>query len=509
MLWKKRLNEKSPDISWSVLRPSDVAEQAKLRAAERPAKPKIAVFITHGMGQQIPFETLDSAVEGLTKAAARHGKPVQSVQASTVLLEGGIKTQRAEFDMRDALGRDVEVHVYEGYWAPITEGKVTLRDVTSFLLRAGWNGLLNCRLQFERWIFGRAVTFGTQFGATSRLLGLLFVLLSLMVLNAFTTVVAGDKILHKHGDQSISDAIFGALTSTVAIYLLASLVIGGALALLMFSKRWIKQPSKSIWWRAITWAMSLMISGWALLTVISAIMLVLVATGCIESDCLNFLPVGGYWYLGIWGVLFAASWYIRKLFVQYMGDVAVYVDSHTLDRFDDMRKRIKARVFDLAKAVYSDPQYEHVALVGHSLGSVITYDTLNALINHDELNGKILDAAKRTKLMLTFGSPLDKTAFIFAAQIDTTTETREALAATLQPLIQEYVPYRDVKWINIHSPRDIISGALDFYDDPKAKDFSDGRKVHNIVDEDSMIPLVAHTEYWNNAKVFDALYLNL
>jgi len=79
----------------------------------------------------------------LTHAADRHGNSVTSIRASTIQIDG-IKTQRAEFDMRDAQGRDIEVHVYEGYWAPYTEGQVTLRDVMWFLIKAGRKGLCNC-----------------------------------------------------------------------------------------------------------------------------------------------------------------------------------------------------------------------------------------------------------------------------------------------------------------------------------------------------------------------------
>src|SRR5512143_1740192 len=108
MLFKKTLQEKSPNVARSVLRPA--AKEVALKAAGHPAKPKVAVFITHGMGQQVPFETLDAAVEGITRAAARHGHPVKEVHAATVQLDGGaahpegIKTQRVQFDMRDAKG---------------------------------------------------------------------------------------------------------------------------------------------------------------------------------------------------------------------------------------------------------------------------------------------------------------------------------------------------------------------------------------------------------------------
>jgi hypothetical protein len=192
-----------------------------------------------------------------------------------------------------------------------------------------------------------------------------------------------------------------------------------------------------------------------------------------------------------------------------MGDVAAYVDSHSLDKFDDVRSRIKATVFEHAKAIYANSQYEHIAMMGHSLGSAITYDTLNALINNDALNGNKLDVIKRTKLLLTFGSPLDKFAFLFASQINKATATREALAATLQPLIQAYLPFRNIKWINVYSDRDIVSGRLDFYDDEEAAGYTTERKVKNVEDPDAKIPLAAHIEYWDNRKLFDELFENL
>jgi hypothetical protein len=70
-------------------------------------------------------------------------------------------------------------------------------------------------------------------------------------------------------------------------------------------------------------------------------------------------------------------------------------------------------------------------LVGRSLGSVVAYDTLNGLLNED------VSRSTRTQLLLTFGSPLDKTAFLFRAQSEFS-DVREALAAATQPLIVDY-----------------------------------------------------------------------
>jgi len=138
------------------------------------------------------------------------------------------------------------------------------------------------------------------------------------------------------------------------------------------------------------------------------------------------------------------------------------------------------------------------------------YDALNAVIMDDQLPGKEDDEASkngpgvvaRTKLLLTFGSPLDKIAFIFGAQL-ADAKTRDALAASFQPLILDYDKFRNIPWVNIWSPADIISGHLDFFDDPRQ---AGNRKVENVIDEQATTPLMAHVEYWKNDLLFERMY---
>jgi hypothetical protein len=95
--------------------PGAQAEQAPAAPAE--AKRKVALFVAHGMGQQIPFETMDTVAEGITRAARDAQRPVSTIRAETCLV-GGQKLQRIEMELPDAAGRPLELHVYEGYWAP-------------------------------------------------------------------------------------------------------------------------------------------------------------------------------------------------------------------------------------------------------------------------------------------------------------------------------------------------------------------------------------------------------
>ena len=209
----------------------------------------------------------------------------------------------------------------------------------------------------------------------------------------------------------------------------------------------------------------------------------------------------------VWGALILVSWIVRHILVQFPGDVAAYIATHTLDRFQEIRSDIKAKIADIAKAIYGGSEYQGVVWVGHSLGSVAAYDALNALIMDDELGGPPKNVVDRTNLLLTFGSPLDKTAFIFASQWANTTETREALAASFQPLVLDYARFRKIPWVNVYSRSDIISGQLDFYDDKDGG--HNDRWVQNRIDLAASTPLLAHVEYWNNKLIAEQMYKGL
>jgi hypothetical protein len=175
--------------------------------------------------------------------------------------------------------------------------------------------------------------------------------------------------------------------------------------------------------------------------------------------------------------------------------------------------------------------------MGHSLGSVIAYDTLNRCINAGLANGNAWNA-ERVKLLLTFGSPLNKLAFIFRGQVKDN-PIRERLAAAKQPLLEETHAFRPVRWVNVWSPYDIISGSLDLFDVGKAERIEmkpdNGGYVFKyrtpipdavpsevvapnatpnktrlspvlaLEDEEADIPLAAHTQYWKNGLIYRVL----
>src|ERR1700751_79666 len=116
----------------------------------------VAILVCHGMGQQVRYETISSIAEAIRTEATELGGTSAPVQVH-LSYDKGAFLARAELQWSDKTKVDHAVHVYEAYWAPLTEGEVTYRDTILFLLSAAWNGLQWSKLfrlsSFERWMF--------------------------------------------------------------------------------------------------------------------------------------------------------------------------------------------------------------------------------------------------------------------------------------------------------------------------------------------------------------------
>lgn len=589
-----------------ALPPDKAVERTQYSVAAPGSKPivetdrkPIAIFVAHGMGQQIPFETLDTIAESLRdhdeKVTGVESKPV-----SNTIKAGDQWLQRVELDLKSG---QIKAHVYEGYWAPLTEGRIGVRQVMSFLGGAGSNGLKIARRTFQRWLFKEYREFPTPIRTVLYLLVGLATVGSLIALNSAIVTVAATRALFSQKPWWLTVGLFADLTTTFNAVVTIMAVFGLSLAVARLMRHpkvpvlareiwgWITVPlfvvtlfviilaavsvlsllflhirggvldNAELWQRffskgsidefnagfdSVALGLALIAAGVALqvwiatilgrfvrdlgnpggrllTVVILAVFLLLVALLIILVRRFFGVLHGSEGLLAAqkevaWPLLVIASAYIRLVLVQYLGDVAIYVMPYKLDAFNDLRKEIKDKVYKVAQAVYalkdqSDEglEYDHVIVLGHSLGSVIAYDALNRLIHEDRESKapKRLRVADRTPLFLTFGSPLDKTAFIFGAQGHGTSEARESLAASVQPLIQDYAN-RPKKWINIYSPWDIFSGSLDLYDlptdPPNLTKVDKAKKVDNRKDPEATTLLMAHTEYWKDPLLIQTLY---
>ncbi len=489
------------------------AEFKREYAASAPEHPprgsaKKAVLVVHGMGQQQPFDTLVSVAEGLLGEGRRRGSLAEQHAAPRAVRVQLGAEQLARFELSLAESGGHDVHVYEAYWAQLTEGRIKLRDVMAFLIEAGKNGLFNAPGgRFQRWVLGELRAYAIPMSHLLHLALALAVVASLMCINTAIAAVVGSH--------------FFSGTEPVVFSMEASQQVWGLFHVEVLA--------------ALLFALSLKIVGNGLQRVFFCL-LILATLGSGLGSLL--LLIGGAFPGGAGGVSSALSWfagspwvriisgptlvvisiYARGLIVQYVGDVAAYISSHKLDRFDEIRTAIRTRVANTARAIYAAKNadgsffYESVAIVGHSLGSVIAYDALNRQLNDDALCTDAslqLDVLARTNLLLTFGSPLDKIAYVFGKRDkEFVLRGRSALAATSQPLILSE-EFRSIPWLNVYSPHDIISGSLKLYDVPG----EDGKptpwrrgKVENIEDTEATTFIAAHVQYWSNTEIWKQLY---
>lgn len=458
-------------------------EDAAVPKAPGETPQRVAFLVTHGMGQQVPFETLSALGQSLvTQHTKEHHKnaPDPNVAVRRVRLTntaGAPELSRVEVSLNDVVHRPVEAHLYEAYWAPLTEGQISFLQTVAFLYSSGWNGILT---SVRGWWRRRGEDKAAEAAAPAEdpPQGSPNVRPRRKTKSSFDRWIFGEfhEMPVKHGT-------LGALVTVVAfvsLLLLPSLLLFTPLGTGAAAKIW--HVYKDELFKAPHWAQAL--------AVVIAVALSAIAVA------------------------------VRYFVVEFVGDVAIYVSSYKVSRYDAIRNQILTLACGIARQIYSagvvdqsQPPYDAVVIVGHSLGSVISYDILNAAINWDETEcGLANRVVGRTTRLITFGSPLDKTAFLFRTQVSSARNLREALAARQQPLILDYQQYRPIdhfRWINIYSRRDYVSGHLDYYDvqldkgNPAPAGYN---RIENRIDPQAWIPGLAHVQYWNNEELHKVLY---
>ena len=412
-----------------------------------------AVLVFHGIGREVRFETLSRAASLILKEAKERGATGISAAIRPVLKDDdaqkGLEV-RTELSWTEADGTAREVHVYEAYWAPLTVGKISYLETIRFLLGAGWNGLRGTVFSgrfgsFDRWLFGGFRSLKASLGTAP----LLIVLLAMI--GFFAATVAGAA-------YSLAGAAkYAASGGREGLVLAANFVYHHV---------------------AAPWDLAVRIFGRVLSYFIYF------PNGPVFLDRVRFDPVltranlgQGIAALALWAVAICFALWMRALLTQYAGSVAAYLSPYKDSRFEDLRNRIQQVGLDAAQLIYDGhklasgwiPRYENVVILGHSLGSLIAYDTLNAMINLEAArseSGVPNSVVGRTKALITFGSPLDKTAFLFRVQLnprrnrmDKGGELRETMVCAVQPLIASYSNGLDPNRLRMDRSRSIYGRA--------------------------------------------------
>ena len=541
----------SDDVtSWNKARPN-----AFLELDPEKVSGPIAVLVFHGMGQQAQFESLNDVVEALIQAHVERSWTVKRRQDNWLECEmdgtvdltkprsdSDVLLPSAQVTLQTPDGRaQQEFDVFEAYWAPLTEGVATAWDTLLFLLRAAADGIFASLVRggFRRFLFGVSNFFPVSRWVFVQLILAALVVTSIAALALAYVGVVGHDILTFLGiGIHAMDRCTDALQRILSWFVVPSLVaLGFPLVNALVQKRRSDPVSRAARIANVIWVVPVL----STLIYFGLAVIVSVATHGWNSVALIHPPPkprppgARLMFAGIGGVMLIAIWYFT---VKFLGDVVAYVSAHSVNRFWKVRELVQERCLNVAKAVYTrkhkeDPEkllYDHIVVVGHSLGSVIGYDVLNWLTSLEICGAHppcVIKVADRTRLFLTCGSPLNKIAFLFRFGVGIFSGQciwRDRLSNYRQPLILNY-RWRPDRWINIWSYPDWISGKLSYFEDPRLIEHSEltdwvrtsstkelmpqALRIQNLADADAFVPLYEHTTYFRHQQFRTAIYHGL
>ncbi len=472
-----------------------------------PAR-RAAILVIHGIGEQNPFETLDAFARGLAGELGVHAGQLEH----RLVWRGGWAESAVRLPTAQPRGRAgaTGFDLYEHYWAGQVEGRIGLRAVLAWIARTSlsplWHWSQQPAILFREagatrrrfWIFLREVLRAVALVMVAALIVLAFVYAA----SAVGQVADAGRALWA-SFRGMRHPVWGLVF--LGLLGFAAMILNGGRQLLRHigrSQAWV-DPQTSRWWAAASFAGALALALGAALV---------------------------YWWLGLdlpgvvralWSVirpapvllpLLAAGFALvaRRVLITYIGDITLYVSADEKSSFYRTRAEILERSTQQARALLQDPGYAAVYLAGHSLGSVIAYDTINRLVRdvraQPAAQGK-LTRGELDKLygLLTFGSPLDKVYYFFRTAVGDRQVIRAQLLASLHGFHQrasgrDYGDFRfrryeipepkDFRWLNQYAPGDVVSGHLDFYDVTTQR----RRSYWN--------PLGAHLAYWNDPEFY-------
>ncbi|MGH9861881.1 MAG: hypothetical protein ACRD35_00495 [Candidatus Acidiferrales bacterium] len=486
-----------------------------------------AILVIHGIGEQNPYETLDSFAQGLARHFSSQGarpllRPERIRHESWT--EIAIHLEFAESATANGLRR---LSLFEFYWAPYTEGKVTDRQVLTWLIRTALSPLRYLSNNLQMLLEARKEGLRSVAGLFLREIvraAFLYVPLALVL-----AVVA---VLLTLGLPSLSPAyqeLAELWKKETHVLALGGITVCWLMAVLLLASivrelgHWQPRRTTSIQRTAE--------KSWLAMAAVSAVVFFLAGLWIATT-----WDVDAWAYLGaltdprMMGILGAAGllWFLRRVLVGYVGDVVVYVTADAKSSNYKARSAILQSSTQAVSRLLLDEErrFDQVILAGHSLGSVIAYDTLNRLLSQVWASAEATEPGAATTLtrahlqkvkgLVTFGSPLDKVYYFFREQVQADQAVRAQILSFLHSFRKQrsgrtygeltftYSPPdapgsgasaftrlgEDFRWLNVWAPMDPASGKLDFYQ----------------VDQQRWRPYIiwglAHLSYWKDPQFY-------
>jgi hypothetical protein len=471
-----------------------------------------ALLIIHGIGEQNPYETLDSFGRGIFSFLGEKCRMDVKLQPKEIAHKDWTQVY-----MRIGVGPFAGekptgyVDVYEYYWAPFTEDKVNAIDTLKWLIRTDLTPLryLGDNLQEmvnphsprtlaqAVWLFLREI---------GRIV-LLYLPLAASLVYLLSWLPRGPKF--KDALRPLTFLLQGdpwwARPAVLACYALGVLMV---LFFLNTFGQFAKRKGHSIEKRA-EWL-------WCVLAIVFAVFFFWVGCELAEWEGVSFAaawPVVRRNHLPLVAAIVAAA--LTYVLTKYVADVAVYTTADAKSKNYATRSAILDGSTKALAEILVNPDYDRVILAGHSLGSVIAYDTINELIGRvsgvpgpgpDHPEPVVTEPQLRKLLgLVTFGSPLDKIYYFFREHVREDQAIRAQILSLLHsfrkvPSGRDYGQYEfkykplkleELLWLNAWSPLDPVSARLHFYDVKQQKRFW------------YWVPGLAHLGYWRDPDFYE------
>ncbi len=516
--------EKEPEVSLKSVGP------APTRSILQHVK--TAILVIHGIGEQKPYETLDQFARNLTRYLRYEGGIDDLVLSAQKIdhndwVEAMIRLETAKHGPRAQEGQQrAYVDLYEYYWAPETEDKISYKQTIAWLIKTTLTPIRMLDQNITA-IENETHTEGLSRSAIlyrelRRIAYLYIPLVVFMVLlgawlpSALNLVGDLKEAARQwNADHPIVRAI---MTVLFAISLVMYWVVLKELVAKAFRRLRQQTAMVSSWVTTNTFAAGALL----ILSGLGIGYLFNVNLAQYVNPVLNVHIVFALAALGVAKV-------IQLFLVNFVGDIAVYVNADAKAKNFAARRAVLNGAVSAINRILKDRAraYENVIVAGHSLGSVIAYDSLNELMNRCQTGGDHDQAIyatpdqivgdqpagaavhrgdlARIRGLVTFGSPLDKVHYFFREYVPENESARAQILSLLRsfrtrPSGSDYGIYRlepyvanqlnNVKWLNAWSKQDPVSGMLHFYAPVTRQHFG------------YLIPIYAHLSYWEDLRFY-------
>lgn len=512
-------------------------------AAVKLRSSRMAIQVIHGVGEQAPYETLDAFTRGIFSYFQR--RCGEDVSLSPIEIGHKDWTQvgmRIAFKNAECLkgaGEDgnAYIDVFEYYWAPATEGKYSAVQTVKWVLKTDFTPLRYFSDNLEQiqeaegeadereWARKRARLGAKAVQRPSKPKSAMGLLMRELWRVAFVFPVLGvcfaallQWMLKASSYRNTAIKLLGAVKAMLTPEGALVTALHAILALLIWFTWQAGKELRRYPGRAIESAGD---NRWLKLNLgFSALVLVPIVY-------LDFTRYAGF-FGGVWKVISERpNWealvavpilaLLSYAFAGYVADVAVYTNMDAKSKDFETRNLILNGSTSALKLVLKSPAYDRVVLAGHSLGSVIAYDTINELLveqsgapDDDAVAKERLTLAELQKLrgLLTFGSPLDKVFYFFREHV----KRDQAIRAQVLSLLHSFRRRRSrreysefafkyqldwldkperFEWINAWAKMDFISARLKFYYVDDQREFP------------YRVPGAAHLSYWGDPEFYD------